>query len=208
MGLGGTVVSGEFLLSSGINATPMGGTLRIEVENPLGTEVTIYELRGQYVELARAPQVIPPGLSYITINVSNYASLYRSVAMGNEDVLLMLGVDGINLTATIPLGSATSPGTLSGAVLSMVVENPMNYAITIYNMTGPGFHLVNATVIPPMGTATLRLVITNITNPVGGNLTVILGVMGVNLTEVFTIGNAGLERGSSRCPLGTHSMCT
>ncbi|WP_243674818.1 hypothetical protein [Vulcanisaeta distributa] len=49
MNLGGTVVSGEFVLSrGGINATPIsiGGVLRINVENQLSTEVIIYELRG------------------------------------------------------------------------------------------------------------------------------------------------------------------
>ncbi|BDR92720.1 hypothetical protein [Vulcanisaeta souniana] len=208
--LGGATMSSEFVLSRGINATPIstGGVLRIDVENPLGTEVTVYELSGQYIELANTPQVIPPGPSYITINVSNYLGLYRSIAMGNEDALLMLGVDGINLTTSIPLGSVAGPSVLRGAVLSMAVENPMNYAITIYNITSPSLHLINTTTIPPMGTAILRLLITNTTNPVGENVTIILGIMGVNLTEEFTIGSTGLEpqviEVLIRNPLGVH----
>ncbi|WP_054853122.1 hypothetical protein [Vulcanisaeta distributa] len=120
--------------------------------------------------------------------------LYRSIAMGNEDVLIKLGINGINLTMVMPLSATASLGSLrGGAILSIPVENPTNYAITIYNITSPILHLMNTTAVPPMGKAVLRLVITNITNPVGKNLTILLGIMGVNLTEEFTIGNTGLE---------------
>ncbi|MGC8542562.1 MAG: hypothetical protein ACP5NQ_01370 [Vulcanisaeta sp.] len=195
MNLGGTVISGEFILSRGINATPIstGGVLRVNVENPLNTEVIIYELRGQYIELASPPQVVPPGSSYITINVSNYLGLYRGIAMGNEDVLIKLGINGINLTMVTPLGTTAGLSDLRGAILSIPVENPTSHAITIYNITSPILHLMNITTIPPIGETVLRFLMTNITNPMGKNMTILLGIMGVNLTEEFTIGSTGLE---------------
>jgi hypothetical protein len=193
MELGSAFVNGEFLIGKGIGITPISvsGSVKVNVTNNLGTEVMIYSLQGPYVELTK-PQSIPPGSSTIIINVSDYYGLYRSIELGNEDIVVTLGMYGVNATVTATLGSAMGIKPRS-IMLSTVVENPLNYTLFINNIMGPGLHLLSGVVVPPMGEALVRLSITNVTSIVNKTIILDLTLMGVNLTEVFTVTSSGIE---------------
>ncbi|WP_054855752.1 hypothetical protein [Vulcanisaeta sp. JCM 16161] len=193
MRLGNALVSGEFLIGRGINITPIsvGGSVEVNVTNNLGTEVMMYSMQGPYIELA-APKPIPLGISVITVNVSNYYGLYRSIELGNEDIVMTLGIHGVNITVTATLGGAVGIRPRN-AVLSVAVENPLNYTLFINNITGPNLHLLNSVAILPEGRALVRLLITNVTSIVNETITLDLTLMGVNLTEVFMVTSLGIE---------------
>ncbi len=201
MELGGALVNGEFLIGKDIGITPIsaGGFIEVNVTNNLGTEVMIYSIQGPYVELTK-PQSIPPGSSTIIINVSDYYGLYRSIELGNEDIVVTLGMYGVNATVTAALGSAMGIKPRS-IVLSTVVENPLNYTLFINNITGPSLRLLGSVVVPPRGKALVRLLITNVTSIVNKTIVLDLTLMGINLTEVFTVTSSGIEPAIVEVPI-------
>jgi len=193
IGLGGLVINGEFRLSTNgsLSLMSVGKCLvAIPVHNPLDTTVIVYDVEGPYVELTK-PQALPPGMAELTLSVNDLGGLLRGIEMGNEDVVVVLGIDGFNVTREFVLGRESAGGF---TVISFTIENPTNLSLIIMNITAPGVYLANAVTLPPMGSGVANLVITGTPNLVNQLVNVSLGVMGVGLTDVFRVTNSvGLE---------------
>ncbi|MFP3484942.1 MAG: hypothetical protein RXO23_03080 [Vulcanisaeta sp.] len=193
IGLGGLVINGEFRLSANGSLSLMNANkclVTIPIHNPLDTAVTVYEVKGPYLELTR-PQALPPGTAELTLRVDDLGRLLRSIEAGNEDVVVVLGVDGFNVTKELVLGRESTGGF---TVISFVINNPTNTSLTILNITAPGIYLANAVTLPPMGNGVANLVITGIPNLVNQLVNISLEVVGVKLTETFRVtSNMDLE---------------
>ncbi|KUO83959.1 MAG: hypothetical protein AT716_03055 [Vulcanisaeta sp. MG_3] len=191
--MGGLIVSGEFKFSinGSLSLMSVGKCLvAIPVHNPLDTTVIVYDVEGPYVELTK-PQALPPGVTELTLSVNDLGGLLRGIEMGNEDVVVVLGIDGFNVTREFVLGRESAGGF---TVISFAIENPTNLSLIIMNITAPGIYLANAVTLPPMGSGVANLVITGTPNLVNQLVNVSLGVMGVELTDVFRVTNSvGLE---------------